>query len=154
MAKAKAVTSTSKALSPSPETSIGTDGFTAVPIRRAGPSRAMPPVSAALNVKGDLVLVFSPAFMTEHVSRTEVQVSWSPARLLRLAATSDKGGTGARKIRSRSSCQGAGELRLSALSLADLENFPILDRKRRALDVNVAGENILIDFAAKVGGHA
>ena len=79
MAKAKAVTSTSKALSPSPETSIGTDGFTAVPIRRAGPSRAMPPVSAALNVKGDLVLVFSPAFMTEHVSRTEVQVSWSPA---------------------------------------------------------------------------
>ena len=151
MAKAKAVTSTSKALSPSPETSIGTDGFTAVPIRRAGPSRAMPPVSAALNVKGDLVLVFSPAFMTEHVSRTEVQVSWSPARL---AATSDKGGTGARKIRSRSSCPGAGELRLSALSLADLENFPILDRKRRALDVNVAGENILIDFAAKVGGHA
>ena len=84
MAKAKAVTSTSKALSPSSETSIGTDGFTAVPIRRAGPSRAMPPVSAALNVKGDLVLVFSPAFMTEHVSRTEVQVSWSPARLLRL----------------------------------------------------------------------
>ena len=149
MAKAKAVTSTSKALSPSPETSIGTDGFTAVPIRRAGPSRAMPPVSAALNVKGDLVLVFSPAFMTEHV-----QVSWSPARLLRLTATSDKGGTGARKIRSRSSCPGAGELRLSALSLADLENFPILDRKRRALDVNVAGENILIDFAAKVGGHA
>lgn len=125
-----------------------------MPIRRAGPSRAMPPVSAALNVKGDLVLVFSPAFMTEHVSRTEVQVSWSPARLLRLAATSDKGGTGARKIRSRSSCPGAGELRLSALSLADLENFPILDRKRRALDVNVAGENILIDFAAKVGGHA
>ena len=50
MAKAKAVTSTSKALAPSPETSIGTDGFTAVPIRRAGPSRAMPPVSAALNV--------------------------------------------------------------------------------------------------------
>ena len=63
MAKAKAATSTSKTPAPSPDTDNGPDGFTAVPIRRAGPSRAMPPVSAALNVKGDLVLVFSPAFM-------------------------------------------------------------------------------------------
>ena len=151
MAKAKAATSTSKTPAPSPDTDNGPDGFTAVPIRRAGPSRAMPPVSAALNVKGDLVLVFSPAFMAEHVSQAEVQVSWSPARLVRLAAAT---GSGARKIRSRPSCPGAGELRLSALSLADLENFPALDRKRRALGMSAADGNILIDFAAEADGHA
>lgn len=141
MTKAKASAATTTRTSQTP------DDFAPIPIRRAGPSRAMPPVSAALNGKGDLVLVFSPAFMAEHRPPPSVLVSWSPAtRLLRLAAQSPAGESGTRKIRRRPSCPGAGELRLSALSLADLENFPALGKRRSVAAVRSTSGVILISF--------